>query len=408
MKILAITAFYPPGHMGGYGLRCKDVLEGLRQKGHEILLLTNISNEFPVAVELNDPWVKRILSLKKNDKPVFKQIHLDSLELKRIQKIIYDFQPDLLYLWHMENLSDAILPFLTKQILPLVYDEGGSGLIFYARLQKRGLYFYKNEQDHVLKRFLKRLIKTFAILVSHGRIVPDWEWPGHMRAYFNSRSSLDVAHQMGVPVEGASVFPSAIEIEKFPFKERTIMGQPLKIVIPVRIKPVKGCMDGIRLVDELRRRNVRSKMLIVGDVQDLKYYDEMKKVINELDLGELVKIRDMVSREALSELYQNSDICFFPTYIKTGFSRVRLEAMASGCLVISYANEGANDAVVHGETGVTLEEGNIIGAADWIEKFINNPAKFLEMIKKARKRVTRMGSMERYITTIDAFLREQL
>jgi len=404
MRILAITAFYPPNHTGGYELRCRDVIEGLRHKGHDICLVTNQVMNIN-ARQLNDEqWVHRILCLKSEGMNVFSIIRADIKELQKIEKIIENYKPDLLYLWHMQNFSDAILPYLGKHKLPIVYDEGGSSLIFYTRLQKRGLYFYKNEQDSVLKRWLKQGIKAYAGMVSGGRIVPDWEWPVKMGVYFNSYSALEHAREMGVPVEDADVIPSGIDISKFPFQPRDKISSPVRIVIPARIKQQKGCKDGILLVDELRKRTIPAQVLIIGEVQSKNYYNELLRIARDLGLSELVELRAMVSQGELSEIYRNTDICFFTSYFKTGFSRVPLEAMASGCLVITYGNEGTAELVRHGETGFITNDGNIKGASDWIEKMIKELITYQKMAQAARNNIELNFNMEHYVDSIESFL----
>lgn len=408
MKILAITAFFPPCHKGGYELRCKDVLQGLREAGHEILLLTNRCTP-PVSLEDQDvSSINRILELQQTQANVFSRIWSDNIELIKIQKTIRSFQPDLLYTWHLQNLSDAILPFLASLGIPLVHDEGGSEMIYLSRLQKRGLYFYKNEQDSAIKRYVKQGIKTYAKIFSGGRIIPDWDWPVQMKVYFNSKSNLEHARQMEVPLGDEIVIHSGIDITRFPFQARSKISSPVSIVIPARIKEQKGCKDGILLVDELRKRNIPVKLLIIGEVQSVDYYNELVKVTHALGLSGSVEFRPMVSQEELSAIYQKADICFFPSYFKTGFSRVPLEAMAGGCLVITYGNEGSKGSVQHARTGLILDEGDFIGAADWIEKLNADRFFYLEIIENARNYVENNFSMETYISQIDTYLRKCL
>ena len=41
MKILVVTNLYPPHHVGGYELGCRDVVEKLRARGHTVRVLTD-------------------------------------------------------------------------------------------------------------------------------------------------------------------------------------------------------------------------------------------------------------------------------------------------------------------------------------------------------------------------------
>lgn len=408
MKLLVITAFYPPFHQGGYSLRCKDVLEGLRQKGHEICMITNqVASK--ISSEEKEPFsVLRVLSLKSSGGNVFRRIHSDTKDLKKIEKSIESFRPDLIYLWHMQNLSDAILPFLARLGIPIMHDEGGSEMIYLSRLQKRGLYFFKNAQDSAIKRCIKQGIKKYAHLISGGRILSDWDWPVQMKVYFNSKSNLEHARKMEVPLGDEVVIHSGIDISRFPFQARSKISSPVSIVIPARIKEQKGCKDGILLVDELRKRKVPAKLTIVGEVQSEAYYNELVKITNDLELNGSVDFRPMVSQQELSAIYLQTDICFFTSFFKTGFSRVPLEAMASGCLVITYGNEGSKESVQHAQTGLILDEGDFIGAADWIEKLKTEQAFYLEIIENARYYVEDNFSVETYVSQIDTYLRKCL
>jgi len=41
MRILAVNGFYPPYPITGYDLGCRDIVEALRARGHEIKVLTS-------------------------------------------------------------------------------------------------------------------------------------------------------------------------------------------------------------------------------------------------------------------------------------------------------------------------------------------------------------------------------
>ena len=39
MKILVLTNYYPPAHVGGYELACQQTVNWLRQQGHQVRVL---------------------------------------------------------------------------------------------------------------------------------------------------------------------------------------------------------------------------------------------------------------------------------------------------------------------------------------------------------------------------------
>ena len=406
MKILAISAFYPPDHSGGYGLRLEEIFDGLSHRGHKVSILTNRANEKPENESDDKTNIFRSLHLKNATVNVFRQIYSDCKDLFFLNRILKQIQPDIIYLGHIQNLSNTILPYFSKRNYPLVFDEGGSGIIYLHRMCQRGIYFYKNENDSALKKLMKGLVYKFTNVVSLGLITPKWPWPENMRIFYNSQSGLHNALDQGAPVEDAEVIYSGLDLVKFPYQERQKIEAPVKILMPTRIKEPKGCLDGVKLIRELKKRNISAELQIIGEVQSEAYYSLMMDTIQELGLADFVKIDGMISQSELSQRYHNSDITFFPSYFKTGFSRVPLEAMASGCLVITYGNEGTKEVVQNSKNGIIAEEGDIIGLADSIQALIVDPDGYKKIVQAARKEVESRFSLENYLDHIESLLYE--
>jgi len=406
MRFLVITSFYPPHHLGGYEMRCRDVIVELLKRGHGIQVITNRCTNRHCDLHVGESGVERCLHLRDEDTPVLTQIYRDIQDLRCIKNLIIKFRPEIIYLWHIQNLSNAILPFFSTQNIPIVFDEGGSGLEYLWRVHKRGIYFYRNDQDPAYKKFLKSFIYRTANMLSVNLIRTNWAWPQKMRVYFNSQSARQHAAEQGVPVSTATVIPSGIQLDRFPFRPRKAINTPVKIILPSRIKPLKGNVDGIGLLDELRRRSIAARLTLVGEVQSQAYLEEIKSVIDEHGLRESVSILPMVSQKELSEMYQEADICFFTSYFKTGFSRTPLEAMASGCLVISYGNEGSREVIQDHKTGYIVNEKDITTAADIIHDTIKRPQYFEEITRQARIYIEQNHSFDHYIDQIEMFLQE--
>jgi glycosyltransferase involved in cell wall biosynthesis len=87
-----------------------------------------------------------------------------------------------------------------------------------------------------------------------------------------------------------------------------------------------------------------------------------------------------------------------------GFSRIPLEAMASGCLMITYGNEGSIEVITNNETGFIVSEGDFEGISSIIQEVIENPEKYKKICRAARKVVEQNHSMEIYVNKIETFL----
>lgn len=407
MRILTITSNHPPYHSGGYELRIKDILDGLAFRGHQVLVLSTRSKRKLGLTKDRSPYpVKRLLHDCNNAKFFPKEVFFDLLDTKIVEKTIKWFQPDVVYLGHIYILSKSILPYLASLAIPIVYDEGGTGLKGVWTENGRWFRFcgdYQSKWNALNK--LKPWVIKFVLYLGKGRIQPAWRWPENMKVFFNSQNNLNHSLSFGVPVQSAKVIHSGIDLEKFPFRSRTQLTQPFTIICPGRLEPRKGQLDAVNLLSELKNVGIVANLILVGESPTLDYLEQLEKKIKAENLQESVTMLGMVSQEELAKMYQQSDICFFPSHHPTGFSRTPLEAMACGCIVISYGNEGSGEIIRNDENGYLIEAGNLTLAIKLIQRLVSNPAEIERIIKNARKEIEQQYSITEYIDHIESFLK---
>jgi glycosyltransferase involved in cell wall biosynthesis len=408
MRILTITSNHPPYHSGGYELRVKDIMDSLAARGHQILVLsTKASPGFRKTPVISAYPVKRLLHNRYTARFFLKEILFDLIDTKTVKKFIKEFHPDVIYFGHTYILSKAILPYLADQSLPMVYDEGGTCLK--GAWTERGRWFNFTGEYQSKWAFLNK-IKPFVIklvvLLGKGRIQAHWRWPRQMKVFFNSQSSLDHSLGFGVPVENAEVIHSGIVLEKFPFLPRTKMEEPVKILCPGRLEPRKGQLDAIELISMLTAAGIQAALTLAGETPSQNYLELIKGKITSQGLEESVRILGVVGQDELSELYQQADVCFFSSHQSAGFSRTPLEAMASGCVVISFGFEGSSEIIADGETGFVIEPGNLDRAVGIINLLLTHPKNFEEIVNEARGFVEKKYTFESYVDLIEHFVLE--
>lgn len=404
MKILVISDSYPPHHGGGYELRCKDVIDSLLERGHRVHILSTRCPTSKCDLHPNESGIHRILYKKSQTKSLLIQILHDFLDIFYLTRYMIKLQPDLIYLWHLGDLSNAIIPYFSKLNIPMIYDEGGIGLIATARILKRGLYFYQNEKDPNLKKWAKKLINATIKFLSIGLIRPNANWPVDMKLLFNCSTSLTYAYQNGVPIDNASVIHSGVDLQKFSYKAQTKIGDTVNILVPGRISPKKGTIDALDLFRKLKEKKIPVHLTIIGTNFSFTYYERIKQIISDLDMNSQIRLMPMVDREELINYYHANSICFFPSYQKNGLSRVPLEAMACGCVVISYGNEGSREIINNSETGFLVAEGGLGEAAIVIEKLRNDATLFKRISENARQKIEQDFSFSRYLDQVESFL----
>ncbi|MCJ7694120.1 MAG: glycosyltransferase, partial [Anaerolineaceae bacterium] len=153
---------------------------------------------------------------------------------------------------------------------------------------------------------------------------------------------------------------------------------------------------------------VMAKLTLPGGVGNQDYYKEIMQLIKENEMKERIEFPGMVSQEELSALYRQADICFFSSHWQSGLSAVPMEAMACGCVVITYGNENSREIIEHNQTGFIVSEGDFDGAVSIIQRLVNDTNQYQAIIECALNEIDLKYTMERYVSEIEAFLCESL
>jgi|GEM_PF-550686 len=425
MRILTISAFYPPYTYGGYEIRVGDIMNGLSARGHEICVLTTKPDHSlkaapksfacPVIRRLHGPSRKlRFADRLTTRRPTrwfgialvfLREVRQDIQDTALIEAQIRDFQPDLLYLGHIMPLTRALMPFLARQPLPIVADEGGKGLIY--SWQDRGLWQrFQTEfpQKTGFLRWVKQAFNWLVLHLSHGRIKQEWTFPANIQAFFNSNLNLNNALFEGVPLAHTQVIYSGIDVAQFSFQRDKAFGKPLTILVPGRFEENKGQMDAVRVGAALKAMGIPFELTLIGERWNQRYAEKVDAKILALGLKSQARVLPMLSREELVRLYHQADITFFPSKYRSGFSRIPLEAMACGSILISYGNEGSDEIIRDGENGLILTPEDSQAAAEEFARLLNQPDRVGQIIKKARQTVEDSCSMGGYLSRIEEFL----
>jgi glycosyltransferase involved in cell wall biosynthesis len=407
MKILVISANYPPYHLGGYGLRIKDITDGLEQRGHEVCVLTTKKTRIDRADrKATNYTVFRRLHNRYNAKFFPKEVLFDLSDIQFIDQQIKAYHPDIIYLGHIYVLTKALIPYLAKIDIPIVLDEGGASLK--GAWTERGRWFrftgdYGDQNP--LIRLIKPLIISLIYKISKGHINREWRWPKDMHVIINSQYNLEHLRELGLPLENAQVIYSGIDLDQFSFISKSKLNQHLKILCPGRIEKRKGILDSIALVNALKKAGICSRLILVGVISADQFYQEVLNYIEDLQIKEQVTILNMLPQKKLIDWYHNSDICFFPSYQDSGFSRTPLEAMACGCIVISYGNEGSDEVIRHGKNGFVVKEKDIDSVLKFIQDLLNNPLLVRHIATSARNEIEENFTLPRYVNQIEKVLR---
>lgn len=172
-----------------------------------------------------------------------------------------------------------------------------------------------------------------------------------------------------------------IDLDRFPFIERTHGTEPLRVLCVGRLVAVKAQNVLIDAVAKLVHEGVDIELILVGDGP---MRGELEAQVQALAIMHNVTFTGNVGQDGIRDIYRNVDIFALPSYSE-GLPVVLMEAMASGLPVVTTAIAGIPEMVRHGESGLIVQPGDIESLSSAIRTLALDPSLRLAYGANGRK-----------------------
>ncbi len=410
MRILFLSNFYPSAHLGGMELRCQEVVEGLQTKGHICSVLT--SDFTPPGITLSDqPNIHRLLALETDIhyyRPLDYLLHYPvrlQANLKTFKETVAVFEPDLVFIWGMWNLSPA-LAAAAEERLPnqVVYSFAG-----YWPLEPDMHEQYWHARDgNWLGRQFRWTIATVALSPRYRPVQTRSLRFTH--AITCSQFVLRRLRESGLTLPYARVVISGIDVNNFVpasvTKPRS--SNELKAVYAGGIASHKGVHTAIEAIHLLVEQGYRDVSLQIIGQGHPAYRASLEEMITQAALEKWVCFRPAVSRCDMSRLLQQFDVLILPTIGDEPLSRVVMEAMACGLVVIATNTGGTPEMIEDYTNGLLFDVGDSIQLANHLQTVTMNHELRQRLSIAARRTAEARFQLSRMIDEIEMFLEEVL
>lgn len=408
MRLLFLSNFYPPASRGGYEQWCQEVAEGLRARGHDVVVLT--SQHGRAASGQSDPaWVHRQLHLEmelaslRNGIDFFTQRRTREEEnLARLRQLVADFAPDAVLIWGMWNLPRS-LAALAEALLPkrVAYYMGD----YWPTLPSQHVQYWQATPRNWVTAAPKKVLGIFAqrLLAQEkpaGLQLAQVLFPTEfMRAEFSRRQ---------VALGQARVIYGAADTAPFISTNGVKAAHPdreLSLLYVGRLTAEKGVHTAIEALGWLvHKRGLQPlKLTIVGSGEPA-YEAQLHHLAQQHGVSTLVTFLGARPKEALPALYHQADIFLFTSIWPEPFGRVLVEAMAAGVAVVGATTGGAAEILSEGETALTFAPGDADGLADQVARLIETPALRQRLVENGRRQAVEKFDIQRMTAEIEAFL----
>lgn len=322
LRIAVVTETYPPD-VNGVALTLSLLVEGLRQRGHDIQLIRpRQPGETPVTGEAGDTLVRGLPI------PFYRQLRMGMPARRALLKQWSRDRPDVVHVATEGPLGWSAIQVARKLKLPVSTDFRTN---FQAYAHHYRLGWLRGAITAYLRKFHNAADST---------MVP-------------TRQLHDELHRLGF--ERLTVMPRGVDTDRFSPSHRSdvlrqswgLQPHDVAVLYVGRLAAEKNLQALVKAQAQMWVRCPAAKLIIVGDGP---MREELQSLMPEaLFCG-------FQSGRALAEHYASADVFAFPSITET-FGNVTVEALASGLPVVAFDDAAAGQLMSDGREGALVPPG---------------------------------------------------
>lgn len=396
-RVLAVGLHYPPHHVGGYEVSCRDVVERLAARGHDLAVLTSdlrVSGVDDPAGERDEaiPVWRDLVPWFRNDDlwapGLAERWRIERRNQAALAVALDRHRPEVVSVWQMGALSLGLLATIARRRIPIVYAVSDDWLSYAVLLDAWSRLFRRVPRP--LQRVAERAL---GVPVA----VPDLGTTGSF-CFISEDTRQRARDHAPWSIQRSAIVYSGIDRSLFG-GSRPGPAQPWggRLLYVGRYDPRKGIETAVRALGHLPARFT----LEVQGTGDLVERDRLAAVAAELGLTQRVAF-GAVDRAALVGRYQAADALVFPSEWAEPFGLTPLEAMAGGTPVVATGVGGSGEYLVDGHTCVRFAAGDPIALATAVERLAGDDA-LRDRLIAAGYRAAEVFDVERLTDAFEAW-----
>ena len=398
MKLLMITDLYPPHHVGGYEIRCKETAEELRRRGHEVEILTStweadgseVENQVHRLLEsnpLNNPRevaFRDFLKLRRRYYQL-KWVFNNRRNYDVTRELEKQIKPDVAFIWNMDSVGVAPLLASQHQDIHTVFSIGDFWLL---RLKTELC-----DESAPLKRKFRNMLEGIG---DFGRL--------DLRHLLAISTKLKQNYiKGGFPEANLTVIPRGIQSSLVVSEDRLCDNldtskRTQSLLFIGRIVSEKAPDVAVRalslLVNKYGMTGIR--LDLIGEGRGA-YASELRQMVSNLNLDQNVRFLGWLEHDRILDLYLAYDVLLFPSRWEEPGGGTILEAMARGLPVIASSRGGALDVIRDGKNGLMVPADDPTALAEAILRLIQNDNLVQKIRHEAIKTIRDRFTLERVV-----------
>ena len=407
MRILVVSNLYPPYYVGGYELRCRQVCEAFRRRGHDVHVLTSNHGLNPGELTPTEDRVERTLQLHGFfGHPWLGICRLRQLEFHNnalLRDAVTRVKPDVVHVWNLGGISKSIIFTLARLNIPMVYDVSDHWI---ARSLKADVWLdWWNRQPAAMRcRLLRAFWSATGLRKYWDKRAPtnpvcQARFP---RLYFCSAALRNLTAAAGYPVDPGTIIHCPVDLTRFCGSPAPVERPMKKLLYVGRLAEDKGVMTLLKALQQAGKR-FRSELHIYGKGAT-DYTASLQAFVTEHQLP--VRFAS-ASADEMPAVYRSHDVLLFTSEWEEPFALTPLEAMASGLPVIGTTTGGSKELLRHRENALTYSAGDSAELAQRILELQDNSPLRARLATCGQNEVSRFAEPV-ILDQIEAYLEESI
>lgn len=397
MRILVLSNLYPPYSLGGYEIACAEVVEALRQRGHDVTVLTSSRGLCRPQAQSS---VRRLLKMRFAFDPPYRNAALQFVwlvwNLLVVRITVRRLKPDLVYVFNPACIGAFVLNWLHEQSVPVVHDIFDTWLTDTAATSiSPGLSLYEP------RALLGRIAK--AALLKAGSVVLAPKPINLGCSYFRSEYLKRQFADAGLDVQDVPVI--YFGLRRSHVRSWAQSDVSAGIVFSGRLSPEKGAHVLLaalpRLTDSVGRQYGR--LTIIGPVTDQGYWQQLQELAAEGGAYPSIHFTGQLPRTDAVALMREHSVFVFPVLWEEPFGIVLIEALDAGLAVIATRSGGAAEILVDGENSIIVGKNDPQAVADALERLAKDDALRRRIVDGGHETAKRFD-FERGIDKLEEYL----
>lgn len=394
LKILVVSNGYPPHHVGGYEIGCRDVVEGLKGRGHSIRVLTStfgvgkprVDGEVWRRFRLNRAYQART-PLSRATRPfrIFALYRKERTNQTVFREALREFKPDMVYIWNPSGVSMSVSLLAAEAGVPVCYFVSDDWM---ARFPNEELWFLLLNGGFlpagisaVFTPLLRSAARTMGLVTGEGGVE-------FANVQFASQYLMDGVLRSGKAVRNATVIHWGIDPDRFPPRPRSAT-PPRRLLYVGQVVPHKGVHTAVEALKIIRDEHgfADATLDVVGGHSTRGYAEELARRVKALGLGDAVRFRGSIPRDTLPAVYHEHDVLIFPSIWPEPFSIALLEGLSSGLAVVGTTTGGSPEILEHGVNAMTFAADDPRDCAAQVARLFGDPELY-ERVRERGRRTT--------------------